>query len=185
MGTLSRQVQIVLLCEDTQHEVFARRFLVAAGLGDPRRLRVEKAPRGHGAAEQFVRQRFPSELVEHRRTAASMAQVLIVILDGDNVGVDGRQTALDQECLAAGIETRRDDESVLVVVPTWNIETWIAYLDGQTVDETRPDYPRLNRERECQPRVVSLVAMCRNGELRIPAPTSLEAACTEYMRIAR
>ncbi len=178
-------MQIVLLFEDAQQEVFARRFLVAVGLGNTRRLRVEKAPRGQGSAEQFVRQRFPSELVEHRRTAASVAQVLIVILDGDNLGVDGRQAALDEECLAAGIETRRDDESVLVVVPTWNIETWIAYLDGQTVDEARRDYPRLDRERECQPRVVRLVAMCHNGELRMPAPPSLEAACTEYMRIAR
>jgi len=38
-----RRVMIVLLCEDSQHESFVRRFLKTMGW-DTRQLRVEKAP---------------------------------------------------------------------------------------------------------------------------------------------
>ena len=180
---MSRNVQIVLLCEDTQHEAFARRFLEETGWST-RRLRVEKAPGGRGSAEQFVRARFPRELAAYRRKRGSVAQALIVILDGDRRGVGERQVELDEACSTKEIETRRDDERVLVLVPTWNIETWIAYLDGQHVDEARRDYPRLTRPRECQRCVEALAAMCRDRMLRSPAPPSLESACTEYERLA-
>lgn len=45
---MSRRVQLVLLCEDNQHEAFARRFLNAMGW-ETRAMRVEKAPGGRGA----------------------------------------------------------------------------------------------------------------------------------------
>jgi hypothetical protein len=65
-------------------------------------------------------------------------------------------------------------------IPTWNIETWLAYLDGAEVDEGRSDYPRLDRERECQRHVEKLIQMCDAGKLREPSPLSLDAACSEY-----
>lgn len=181
MGEVKRNVQIVLLCEDTQHETFARRFIEKAGWST-RRLRVEKAPGGRGSAEQFVRVRFPRELAAYRRQRRAVAQALIVILDGDKKGARRRAAELDEACRSNQMDVRRLDERVLVLVPTWNIETWIAYLDGQTVDEAKHDYPRLPRPSECQPRVETLAAMCRARMLRAPAPPSLESACTEYAR---
>ena len=56
MGDVSRQAQIVLLCEDGQQKVFVWRFLKAAGrLSTPkakRRFRVEIAPPGKCSAER-------------------------------------------------------------------------------------------------------------------------------------
>ena len=63
---MSRNVRIVLLCEDVQHETFGRRFLKKMGWSN-HQVRVLKAPGGRGSAEQFVRKRFPEELEEHRR----------------------------------------------------------------------------------------------------------------------
>lgn len=80
----------------------------------------------------------------------------------------------------AGCGPRQPDEKVAIFVPTWNIETWLAYLTGQTVTESLPNYPKLARERDCQPLVESLYQMCQRGSLRQPAPPSLEAACVEY-----
>ena len=174
-------MQIVLLCEDTQHEVFVRRFLNRMGWST-RRLRVERAPRGRGSAEQFVGARFPSELAEHRRRV-HVTQALVVIIDGDNRGVAERRTELDEACRENEVQARLAGERVLVLVPTWNVETWIAYLDGQTVDEMRPDYPRLQQPRRCQQHVDALAAMCRGDGLRAPSPPSLEAACAEYQRL--
>jgi hypothetical protein len=177
MGALSRRVQLVLLCEDSQHEAFARRFLREMGW-DTRAIRVEKAPGGRGAGEQFVRERYPVELKAHRSRPVS--QALVALIDGDAEGVTARLRELDQSCRDSEVAVRAGDEAVAIFVPTWNVETWLAYLDGAAVAEDRPSYPRLDRERECQRHVDVLARMCREGRLRQPAPSSLEAACGEY-----
>jgi len=174
---MSRRVQLVLLCEDNQHEAFARRFLNAMGW-ETRAMRVEKAPGGRGAGEQFVRERFSLELKAQRSRPVS--QALVVLIDGDHHGVAARLHQLDQACRDAGVAERTDEERVAIIVPTWNIETWLAYLDGEQVREDRSEYPRLPRERDCQGHVEALVRMCKVGQLREPAPPSLEAACGEY-----
>jgi hypothetical protein len=177
MGVLKRQAQLVLLCEDNQHEAFARRFL--AGMGwNPRAIRIEKAPGGRGSGEQFVRERFPLELKAHRSRPVN--QVLVVLIDGDGEGTAVRLRQLSQACGDAAVAERSPDERVAIFVPTWNIETWLAYLDDEAVSEARSGYPRLLRERECQRHVDVLIEMCREGELRQPAPASLQAACDEY-----
>ena len=174
---MSRNVQLVLLCEDSQHEVFARRFLTKMGWSR-RSIRVEKSPSGRGSAEQFVRERFPRELKEHRRRPVE--QALVVVIDGDAGGFDQRMQTLNDSCTAQQVEPRRNNERVAVFVPTWNIETWLAYLDGDEVDEKKKNYPRLDRERECQKHVATLAEMCQRQSLRQPVAPSLESACTEY-----
>jgi hypothetical protein len=103
-----------------------------------------------------------------------------VILDGDNRGVVGRHDELANACQAQGVKPREKDEQVAIVVPTWNIETWLAYLSGAEVNEKKSDYPRLDRPRDCQQHVDRLHEMCQKKALRRPAPASLEAACEEY-----
>ena len=173
-----RRVGIVLLCEDLQHAVFVRRFLKRRGL-DTGQMRVEKCP--GGSAEQFVRERYPLELEALR--GRHPKTVLIVVIDGDSKGVRRRRASLAEECRAANIKDRTAAEPVLVIVPTWNIETWLAYLAGDSVDETKGDYPRLSRESDCRPQVEALAAMCEQGQLRAPAPASLQDACSEYERV--
>ncbi len=181
---MSRGVQLVLLCEDRQHETFVRRFLEKAGWST-RRMRVQMAPPGKGSAEQFVRDRFPNELAAYRSNRNRVAQGLIVVRDGDNQGVNARIQELSAACVAEGIDPRRDDEAVAIVIPTWNIEAWFAYLGGSNVDETNDNYRRLDRPRDCQTHVDELHEMCQQGTLRQPAPASLEAACAEYRRLTK
>jgi hypothetical protein len=102
------------------------------------------------------------------------------MLDGDAAGVAARIAALNAACRAVGVQPRQNDDRVAVFVPTWRIETWLAYLDGDTVDEPNQNYPELRRERDCKRHVQVLVEMCHNGRLRDPAPSSLESACDEY-----
>ena len=129
MGYVSREVQIVLLCEDRQHQAFVERFLESVGRltrKAKRRLRVEKASQGQGSAERFVRERFPKELAEYRRRRNRVSVALVVMLDGDAAGVAGRLDELDAACAEQGTPARRFDEDVFVFVPTWRIETWLA-----------------------------------------------------------
>jgi hypothetical protein len=179
VAIVSRAVQLVLLCEDTQHETFARRFLAKAGWSI-RRLRVEKSPKGRGSAAQYVRERFPTELAAYRSNRNRVAQALVVFVDGDKAGVAGRLKEFDNACEGEQIEPRKQEDSVLMIVPVWNIETWLAYLDGTMVDESKSDYPRLDRPRDCQRHVDQLFEMCQKNALRQPAPQSLVSACDEY-----
>ena len=108
------------------------------------------------------------------------------MLDGDAVGLEERLRSLDESCRERRVEPKRDDDRVAVFVPTWNIETWFVYLDGQAVDEAESDYPKLERPRDCQRHVDTLVGMCRAGALKKPAPSALQAARREYReRLAR
>ncbi|MYA88730.1 MAG: hypothetical protein F4X97_09825 [Boseongicola sp. SB0662_bin_57] len=102
------------------------------------------------------------------------------MIDGDNQGVKGRIQQLTDECRESEICMPQKDEEVAIFVPTWNIETWLAYLEGGAVDETERNYPKLERPRECKRHASVLAESCRGGELRQPAPASLEAACHEY-----
>lgn len=62
---MNKYTRAVILCEDRQHEVFARHFLVNCGV-NPKRIRVNVAPKGTGSGEQYVRENYPSEVKEHR-----------------------------------------------------------------------------------------------------------------------
>lgn len=178
---MSRNVRIVLLCEDQQHEVFVRRFL-KKGPWTVRDLRVERAPSGRGSAEYFVRDRFPDELQSVRSKGGEQAYV-IVMVDGDAYGVGKRKASLGAACEEQGVAPPGNLDHVLICVPTWNIETWLAYLRGEAVDETNKGYPRLARARDCAPLVNKLVAMCNERTLREPAPTSLVETCVDHQRV--
>ena len=96
---MSRAAEILLLCEDRQHETFVRRFL-KRHLGPrarevSRRLRVEMAHPGRGAADQYVLERFPHEVAAYRRQAGKRQTRLLVMIDGDRTGVEGRTQRFD------------------------------------------------------------------------------------------
>ena len=105
--------------------------------------------------------------------------ILVVMIDGDNYSIAERLKQLNDACTQSGVSPRNTSDKVAVFIPKRNIETWLAYLDGERVNEV-DTYPRLERERECQKHVNALEQMCSEGKLRTPAPESLEAACREY-----
>ena len=131
-----------------------------------------------GAGERFVRDQFPAYLDAVRKRNG----ILVTMIDGDNHSIERRLRQLDDSCIERGVSPRESTDKLLVFVPVRNIETWLAYLDGETVNETDP-YPKLNRERECKRHVEALYDMCETRRLRSPAPPSLETACHEYHRL--
>jgi len=175
---MSRSVRIVLLCEDRQHETFVKRFLCRSGWS-LRDFRVEKSPHGRGSAEQFVRKQFPKELKAVRAKGAERVR-LIVMIDGDDQGAVRRRASLDDACIEHGVVATSEADNVFICVPTWSIETWFAFLDGQDIDESTRDYPRLARVRDCDVHAEKLVELCRGLSKSPPLPPSLEDACGRY-----
>ena len=164
------RLKITVLCEDKQHGAFIRRFL------KKRNREVYVVPRPNsGAGERFVRDQFPAFLDAVRKRDG----ILVTMIDGDNHSIEKRLRQLDETCSKRGVSPRQPNDKVVVFVPVRNIETWLAYLDGEAVNET-DTYPKLRKESECIRHVNALYDMCKTGRLRSPAPPSLETACQEY-----
>jgi len=174
-----RRVQYILVCEDQQQETFVRRFLKETGLVDNwRKFRVERSFAGRGSAEQSVRQKYVTELEVGRRSHVDCT--LILVIDGDRYGVEGRLRQLDRACKEKGVGVRSSEDKIAIFIPTWNIETWLAYLDDEFVNESKKNYPKLSKPSDCREHVKNLAEMCNRARLREPAPDSLKAACSEY-----
>jgi hypothetical protein len=173
-------VRLILLCEDQQLACFARRFLKRRGW-NAHDIREEIAPAGEGSGEQWVRERFPDELMSIRKRQGS---ALIVCTDADTGTVEERTATLYQICTDKKIPVPTPQDAVAMIVPKRNIETWFAYLRGETINEN-DTYRRYTKERECQPDVNALDEMCLQSKLREPAPASLTAACQQAQKIPR
>jgi len=179
---MSRQsVQTILLCEDQQQECFIRRFLLERRWSR-HSIHVEKSPRARGAADQWVRESFPKELRAYRSKCNRLSNCLLVAVDADMQTVQQRIRAFETECKKQNVPFRSGDERVAFIVPKRNIETWLAYLRGDSVDESR-EYRQLRNESDCQPGVDRLCEMCRQGKLVESPPESLTLACDEFQRL--
>ncbi|MBK1989713.1 hypothetical protein A0J48_019610 [Sphaerospermopsis aphanizomenoides BCCUSP55] len=175
-----KRVQIVILCEDKQQEVFAIHFLQKRGFIIDRNIRTEICPKGAG--EQFVREKYAKEVVEYRRQKNKRAGMLIVLIDADKKTIEERLQQLNDTLKENSQSLRQANEAIAVFIPKRNIETWINYLQGNNVDE-ETEYPKLKKQSECKPNVEQLVNQCYQGTLDNNAPPSLKAACGELQRI--
>ena len=174
-------VSVVLLCEDLQTDSFVRRFLSHRGF-HRREIKTLCSPPGMQSGEQWVRTRYPEELKAIR---ARQRAFLLVIVDADTQSTEARRSQLDQACNEKGVPRRGPEDPVIIAVPRRNIETWFAYLKGESVDE-RTTYPHLRRLRDCRSLARKLYRMCHEQQrLAEPAPPSLKEACQEYQRLKR
>lgn len=174
-----RRVQIVILCEDRQQEVFARYFLKKRGFTLDRNVRIKICAKGAG--EQFVRESYAAEVKAYRSKNYRVG-MLVVLIDADKKTVEERLKQLDDALIADSQQVRQPDEAIAIFVPKRNIETWIHYLQRATVDEETEYAKFLKNESACKPDVEKLVNQCYQG-LDDNAPPSLQAACEELKRI--
>lgn len=177
---MSNYVEVVVLCEDRQQEVFARNFLINCGV-HPRRVRYVICPGGKQAGEQFVRQNYPLRVKSYRSTCTYKTVGLVVMTDADKKTVTERLEELGNALVSDGLSNRQDGERIAVFIPKRNIETWIHYLQGEDVNESDV-YPKLAREGDCKPSVEQL-AKKSHYRLTDDVPQSLRAACGELQRI--
>jgi hypothetical protein len=170
--------------EDKQQRVFVTRLLQRLG-HDKRKLDPLPLPAGQGSGEQYVRQRYAREVQELRSRSSHLQLALVVVLDADNEQVADRQRQLADELTAARLQPRTADERIIHLIPRRSIETWIAYLLGENVNET-DRYQRLTgHERDCQPAVDRLVELYHSSQpLPAGCPPSLVTALDELRRLA-
>lgn len=184
MDGVSDPVHTIILCEDLQLRCFIRRFLLKRGW-HTRLIREVSLPTGGGAGVSWVKEKLPDELKAFRSRNALAETCLVVGCDADNETVEGRLQRLRDACVAAGVPFRTQNERIAFAIPKRNIETWLAYLRGENVNETDA-YPKYKYESECRGQVTRLDEMCQNQHLEPePPPPSLILACEDFKRIGQ
>jgi hypothetical protein len=87
-----RRVQIVILCEDRQQEVFARYFLKKRGFTGLFRTKI--CPIGSQSGEQYVRTQYPVEVKAYRQNKNQVSIGLVVLIDADTGTLQDRLNQL-------------------------------------------------------------------------------------------
>jgi len=177
---MSKASKIIVLCEDKAHEVFVVRFLKKQWKG--RNIRVRPYPKSRGSAKQFVQERIEDEVKELRRRQAS--SVLVVVQDVDELTVEQARTLLDAKITPP----RKSDDPIVFVLPKWHIETWIAYLNNECVDESdssayKSKYKEISESKQVHEYVDHLATQCKENKILESPPPSLVEACNEFTRI--
>ena len=179
---MSRGVQAVVVCEDRQHEVFVRAFLLRRKF-DRHKLRFEIARQGKGDAKQFVRERFVLE-VSALRTYSGERRMLIAMTDADNLSTAERRDSLIQACKTEKCDPPAAEDPIYIFTPKWEIETWLKFLRDGEADESVNNLPKLIEPSDAYPLVNRLVDdMCDRQEIPSNSPPSLKLACKEYERM--
>lgn len=179
---MNKASQIIVLCEDKAHEVFVKRFLKKGWDIKPRAIRVRPYPNGKGSGKKHVEDCLSLEAEALRKRHAST--ILLVIQDADELSVDRVKSNLDAKLQPP----RGDTELIAYIIPKWHIQTWIAYLDGEKVDEADKDtyrkkYGKSSVQKYAHIFTDRLADNCKeNIQLESP-PNSLVAACEEFNRI--
>ncbi|MBI1904219.1 MAG: hypothetical protein HYS13_24250 [Planctomycetia bacterium] len=173
-----RKIQVVLVCEDAAQQGFFRDFLIERGVHH-RAIRVERAPRGKGAGDQFVFKQFPVE-VQYMRTKPHIFRGLVAVVDADTNSVDERLRELDAALVAAQLDRTKPTEPIARIVPKRNIETWIFRLKGNTVNED-DDYKRKVEPADIKPAAREFARRCPQA-MADQDPPSLHSGCKELQR---
>jgi hypothetical protein len=174
------EVRVVVLFEDQEQECFLRHLAKRLHLYP---LRLVNCQNNAG-----VLQRLGEEVAALRERRHQKNLGLVVAIDADDKGLQGRVDELLAR-IEAEAGARRDDERIALVVPAREIENWYVHLcvpEARPVDETR-DYKPTAEWRELAKDVGAsakrAVAAWAPEAGRVDPP-SLSAARVELERVA-
>ena len=181
---MSRAAMIVVLGEDSRkrQQDLIRKYLKKRGFAD-RQIRDLPCPAGETPGISFVFARYAVEA--HDLRVASYSRGLIVVMDADEETVATRKVQLDEKLTEAGEDARKEQEAIAIVVPKRNVETWIWYLHGNTVDEST-EYKRsfVKDNHDMAAAKVAFAEFVVSGQAPWDdCPPSLQDARSELLRI--
>lgn len=173
----------MVLCEDLQAQVVLYRLLSKRWGNRFPRVRALPLPAGQGCGSQYVREQYAVEVRAQR--SASVNQVLVVHIDGDNVGLAVRNSAFASELSTAGLAARGPAEPIAHVIPCWETETWILHAQGESVTESANARRKFQGEEgsAAEPLVDLLVALTAGTKSAPPHLPALGAVVHELRRL--
>jgi hypothetical protein len=119
------------------------------------------------------------EVKAYRTNKGRVSIGLVVLIDADTGTLEARLNQLASALDEHEEKNRGSNEAIAIFVPKRNIETWIHYLQGETVNEEDAYAKFENNEAVCKTAVEDLADRCYSQSLPEDAPLSLQAACGE------
>jgi hypothetical protein len=177
---MNTNAQVFILCEDTVHYHFARRYFQLLGFKGTIRGNYNSRGRSVGSGAVFVKNNYEKE-VKALKSKSYLNCILIVIIDDDT-----KDNAKDLYKAYKPLA----DEKILIFSPKRNIESWFYFIDKRDtqVEEKNhngvtPDYkPRYKNPKPTKFAEKLKNEICVNG-LPENAPASLICACNELNRL--
>lgn len=170
----------MVLYEDEVHDSFVRRLVEHLGL---RPTRFERCVDSTG-----VLSRVAAEVGALRSQKHQANLGLVVVIDADKDGFEGRLREIEKRVAVAVGGPRTDDERIAYVIPAREIETWYVHFccpEARPVDENR-DYKEGSTEwRELRKNLGATTQRAIKGwSQRVPAePIALAAARKDLERL--
>lgn len=115
--------ELVALFEDSAHESLLRHLLRRVYGLDQRKVRYRRCVDCVGVERALV-----GEVRNLRSKNYQMSRALLVVIDADHLGVDGRKRRLDELLTDAGLEPRNASERIAYVVPRLEAENWYIHF---------------------------------------------------------
>ena len=111
--------QIFILCEDTVHYHFARKYFELLGFKKIRGIH-NPTVRSTGSGAEFVKTHYEKEVKAFHSKINHLDYILVVIIDDDTK--DNAKNLYQQY-------TPLSNETILILSPVRNIESWFYYID--------------------------------------------------------
>ena len=173
-----RIATIVVLAEDQEHQNLVRRYLLRSGHAG-RSFFFISLPGNKGCGSQYVREQFSKQVAESRQILGRRVKCwLIVITDADNLTAAEREQTLHRELAQSGQNAIDAAEPIVLLIPKWQVETWIKCLLGQSVQEDDKNTDR-------PPATADQIKVAAETLFRWARPNAPEAAsCVESLKAA-
>lgn len=180
---MNTKAQVFILCEDTVHYHFAKKYFELLGFNN-RRIIGKYNPRGRsvGSGAEYVKNNYEQEIKAFRSKVNHLDYVLVVIIDDDTK--DNARNLYHKY-------TPLPNEAILIFSPARNIESWFHYIDTGDINVEIPDESGRIKDyaphykKGSKPTVFAKKLkeeICLNG-LPLNAPSSLHHACNELKRL--
>ena len=178
---MSNKAQVFILCEDTVHYHFARKYFELLGFNS-RKITGKYNPKGRsvGSGAEYVKENYEKE-IRAFHSKNYLDYVLVVIIDDDTKD-NIRQIYQKYVPLP--------NETILMFSPARNIESWFYYIDTGNFDAEDKDEKgnvtdyksqyRNSKPTEFAKKLKNEI--CING-LPENAPASLHHACDQLNRL--
>lgn len=178
---MSNKAQVFILCEDTVHYHFARKFFELLGFNS-RKITGKYNPRGRniGSGAEYVKENYEKE-IKAFHSKNYLDYILVVIIDDDT---KDNVRYLYQKYVPSLNET------ILIFSPVRNIESWFCYIETgnfhvENEDEQGKITDYKSQYKSSKPTEFAKKLkneICING-LPENAPASLRCACNELKRL--
>lgn len=178
---MSNKAQVIILCEDTIHYHFARKYFEL--LGFKGRIIGRHNPKGRsvGSGAVHVIDSYEKEIKTFHSKVNHLGYILVVIIDDDTK--DNARNLYKKY-------TPSSNESILIFSPMRNIESWFHYIEtGNFNIEDKDEQGRItdykSQYKNSKPTEFAKKLkneICTNG-LPANAPASLRCACNELKRL--